>query len=375
MDYVIDIKDDHFQHAMKSLGISSDELLIKRIEDFDDKDSIGEVQRMRFNFFRRKQRELVRKIKEIAEDHQNKSVSSNLNLSEFDGYSQERAGKTPSPFLKLKKKHKELIDKHLANVQSKLMGFKNLQCKLKNGDKLREEIRNSVTNRKKFKLMNIENRLSEKNKNRSVTSFTKRKKTPFEDFLIPSNEVSLHKPAASRDYEIKFHREKSSESDHEINAKIQKLEEKMEKSKEIKSVYMNLKKLAASKFNKKVFKSAERLHTDFSNDYNDRVIKLIEKSSDATRRKIKLQKIQTESRLKQRLIDEEKRSKTKAKLQSYEDELKRKYQKIIAKEYKSELKLSQVSLKQQKDYLLKSELNRLREEEIHQNAIRKKRAL
>jgi hypothetical protein len=364
MSYVLDVKQDFIKHAMDSLGIELQELEVKRLEDYQQKDTLPDVQRLRFNFFRRKQRELVKKI--------NKSEHNLSRFSDLEEKSQEQFDKSPSSFFKLKKKHQELLDKHLERVKNKLFGFRNLQGKLKNVEKAREELRNSVTNRKRLKLQEIENKIKENKKGRSVSTL-KPQTRYLNDFSPPSQDPPSPMKPISLESRSKRLISRSSDSEKEITVKMQKLEEKMDKSKDLKSIQTNLKKLAAFKQNQKVFKSSEKLQNDFSDDYSEKILKLLEKSSELTRRKLKIQKIQTESRLRQRQLEESKRSKTKARLDQYQEDRFKKHEKIIAKEKISSEKINQNRL--QKDFLLKNELNRLREEEIHQNARRQKKAL
>ena len=66
--YVLDVQKPRIQKAMLSLGIGTEELLEKTPDDFSGRDVKDEIRNLRYNFFIRKQQELIRQIKAFAKE-------------------------------------------------------------------------------------------------------------------------------------------------------------------------------------------------------------------------------------------------------------------------------------------------------------------
>lgn len=365
MSYIVDITKDSIKQAMSYLGINSDELLLKGIDEYSDKDAPPEVKRLRFKFIRRKQKELARRINEYLSELFLKQSKHASKVSETlqDPYS---TRKTPSPIQKVKQKHQELIDKYLANVQNNIKTTKNLETKLKQGEKLRKQLKNSLFNKRKSKIIALETRKIENAQARSATTVKKRHVSEFHESLTPK--------AAIQSFSNKRPRRNSEPQDDQIAEKIQKFEEKYQKSDQLKAIYTKSIKDSASKLTQRVFKSVERMRPEHTLDTDEKTWKFIQKLKDLQKRRLKVKRFQTESRMRQQKLDAERQSKTQAKLQQYEKELKKKMIKLKEKEDKHEIFLSEKLEKKQRFQVLQNELNRLREDEVHKNIERKKRA-
>ena len=249
MSYIVDITQDSIKEAMNHLGIDKSELLLKHPDDYSDKDALPDIKRLRFNFIRRKQKELARRIQEYVKDTLSKHSPSTSKISEFNNESLQNQRKSPSPILKIKQKHQELVQKYLENVQEKIQEIKNLEKKLKKGQKLREARKISISTRRKSKMMQVEFRRLENIRAQSVTVAKQATLIESQEYFVPKTLNPEHFQRNARN--------KSELGDKEIIEKLQKFEEKMEKSKEIKDLYTNLKKNAASKQLDKVFKSTD----------------------------------------------------------------------------------------------------------------------
>lgn len=364
MSYIVDITQENIKQAMSYLGIYSDELLLKGIDDYSEKDAPPEVKRLRFKFIRRKQKELARRINEYLSELYMKQLKHTSKASETI-HDPQFTRKTPSPTLKVKQKHKELIEKYLANVQNNIKTTKNLETKLKQGEKLRKQLKNSLFNKRKSKVLALETRKIENSQARSATTVKQRHVSEFQESLTPK--------AIIQSFSNKRPRRNSENQDEQIANRIQKFEEKMEKSEQNKALYTKFIKDSASKFTQRVFKSVERVRPEkLEND--EKTWKFIQKLKDIQKRRQKIKKFQTESRMRQQKMDAERQSKTQAKLEQYEKDLKNKVLKLREKEKKRENFLNEKLEKKQKFQVLQNELNRLREDEVQKNLERKKRA-
>ena len=361
MSYIVDISQENVKKAISFLGIDIEDLLLKKTEDYSDKDTMPDIRRMRFTFIRRKQNELARRIKEYLSENtfkQTEPLSTVLEYSE-----QPQVGrKSPSPILKVKRKQKEMIEKHLAALQNNIKTTKDLEKRLNEGERHRESIKNSIFNKRKSKFVSLEGRNTEKPQTRSVTSVKMR---PISD--LPAKIVAFeHTSQKTRRY--------SENPDQDILEKMQKFEEKMGKSEKLKAIYTKSVKESASKLLERVVDLTQRLKPSEDLETDSKAWKFIQKVKKIKNSRLKLQKIRTESRVRQQKIDAERHSKTQAKQEQFERDLNEKIQKIMEKESKFELKTSENEEKKHKVLALNNELKKLKEEEIQKNLARKKKA-
>ena len=368
MEFVIDVNRERVKRAMMSLGIEENELLIKNEEDFSGKTITPEIKSIRFTFFTRKQQELVRQIKTFIRDEYIKSneLRSRLSVSDHeDNYSAQDPFN--EMFSKAQKKNQEILQKHLNSIQNNIIDNKALEAKLRNGEKIRENLKSSVT-KQRAKMIEF--------KQKQLENLERNSKSPKRsDHIGRRQEFTSSKFIRKRTQSPSYHtRAADFLQDFETSKKIQEFEEKMEKSKEISVSFIQSKKEAVSKLLEKSVKSSQ--NSKFSKDleYTEKLIKIVEKSNQADVRRLNLVKIQTERRIKQKEIEEERRSKTRSKLNENRKGLEKKFKDIEEKMRRSEYVLEKKQEKWMKELEIRNELQRLRDEETLLNAERKKRA-
>lgn len=361
MSYIVDISQESVKKAISFLGIDPEDLMLKKAEDYSDNDALPDIRRIRFTFNRRKQNELARRIKEYLSDTVLKQSEPSFKV--LESLQQPQATrKSPSPISKIKQKHKELIEKHLAAIQNSIKTTKDLEKKLKQGESHRKSIKNSIFSKRKPKIVSLESRNIEKPQTRSVTSVKMR---PISD---------LPQKTAPSEHNFKKPRRYSEKPEEDITEKMQKFEEKMGKSEKLKATYTKSVKESASRLLERVVDLTQRpkpckdLETDF------KAWEFIQKVKKINSHRMKLQKIRTESRVRQQKLEAERHSKTQAKLEQFEKDLNDKFLKIKEKEHKFELKISENEEKKHKILALNSELKKLKEEEMQKNLARKKKA-
>jgi hypothetical protein len=351
---------------MLALGIEDDELLLKTEDDFSSKGITPDVRHLRFAFFSRKQQELLRQIKTFMKEEYIRFNEQKSRISDSD-HDQSFSGQDMFNELisKTKQKNQEIIQKHLSSVQNNFSEIKAIEARLQNGQKIRENLKSSVT-KQRMKMMEF--------KQKQLENLEKYSKSPIR--VKSSNrkhDLSPAKFVRRRDLSPKarFNHDDFLNEEETIK-KIQGFEEKMEKSKELSESFIQSKKEAISKLLEKSSKSHQKTSNDL--EYNEKLLKIVEKANQADIRRGNLLKIQTERRIKQKEIEEQRRSKTRSKLNENRKDLEKKNKDIEEKMRRSEYVLEKKQEKWMKELEIRNELQRLRDEETLLNAERKKRA-
>ena len=317
MSYVLDINRVRIQKAMICLGIEADELKKKNLEDFFEKNVNEDIQNLRYSFFTRKQEELVRQIKacvkqEIIRYHEEKKQQSN-NLSTLETF--ESTDNPEDELEKVKKKHKEHLTKHYEQVKESIQDFQAIETKLVKGQKAREEFRLSE-NRQQLKMKEFKQKQQEnykhayKQKNLYPVSVSRADFHSFTPLRNSSKKQLSQSPnSVSRS---------DSKTEFEISTKIKKFEEKMDKSKALYNVFLQNKKEAITKILQKSLKGYKASENEKNQKFHEQFNKVILKNLVLEERRSQCLKVQTEKKLKQKQILDERSSRAKNNLEKKE---------------------------------------------------------
>ena len=138
MNYVVDITHPRAKESMIALGISSEELVKKTLEDFEAKDIPEEIKQLRFSYFRRKQQELVRQLKQDIKHNILKSLEKN----QKSNFSNTEIIKIPEikadELAKIKEKHRKKITMTLQNTKKYFDEQRNFEEKKKKIELIRQ---------------------------------------------------------------------------------------------------------------------------------------------------------------------------------------------------------------------------------------------
>jgi DNA repair exonuclease SbcCD ATPase subunit len=371
MSYAIDVTHERVKSAMLILGIEENELLTKTLEDFAEKSINSDVRSLRYSFFNRKQQELVRQIKahiraEVMRSHELRSTS---NVAEDLSDVLDTSTKQDDQIEKIKKRHHELLEKHLARVKDSIKDIRALEAKLKQGQRLRETVRMSVS-RQKQRMHELKAKQQE-NIHKVMIGTDKISLSSIHnrgDLATPSKQKCLKIASCSP-----ISTAKRETSEIEISKKIKNFEDKMEKSKELHLELIQNKKEAAAKMLERSLTSSKQSEMNKSSDYRDRLSKLVEKSMRADERRFNIMKMQTEKRIRNKEMQQERRAKTRSKLDEKQRILEKRFKEIEGKMQRAENCLEKKHEKWAKELELRNELHRLRDEEMMNNVERKKR--
>ena len=376
MTYVLDITHDRIKSAMQNLGIEAEELKVKSIEDFNDRNLSEEVKKLRYNFYNRKQQELVRHIRSTAREEIMRILAKKKQAEkmETDAVVECEYIETPveEELEKVRKKNNQVISKYFTDVQDTLRDDEQLSSKLIRVGKLRENMRTSVSRgRIKFKELKNKQQMNYEKTMKDKQSKSKNYSRADAGQYKPEKEARKKKlswsPVSVSKGESIF--------ESEISAKIKMYEEKMDKSKALYNTFLNNKKKNISKLLKKSLNNSKIAESFKQSDANEKLNRIIQKAHSAEKRRGYFLKSMTERRLRQQALHDGRR----AKAQLILDE-----QKILedkkVKELEDKMKRSQDMLTEKnniwcRELELRNELQRLKDEEIMMNAERKKRIL
>lgn len=366
MSYVIDVSRDRVRRAMIALGIEETELVSKQEEEFMTKGVSAEVRSLRYSFFLRKQQELVRQLKAYIKDEYLRSTEQKSQIITSEPDDRPVSPNSYNEILtRAKKQHKKILEKHLEHITSNINDTKAIESKQKNGEKMRELIRTSLS-KKREKMMEFRQKqqenLEKQKRSTFIQSFTgKVDLTPDKFISRKTQSPTLRYKRLNKDFE------------EETQKKIKDFEDRMGKSKEISESFLQSRKEAVSKLLEKSSRTTKNSQLNKDLEYNEKLVRIVEKSQQAELRRFNLMKIQTDRRIKQKIIDEQRRNKTQSKLNEHNKDLERKYNDIEKKMKRSEHLLGIKQEQWLKEMELRNELQRLRDEETLLNAERKKR--
>lgn len=366
MSYAIDVSRERVRRAMIALGIDESELQTKAEEEFTIKGVSPDIRKLRYSFFLRKQQELVRQLKAHIKDEYLRSTQQKSPV-----YSSEPEEHLVSPdshnemLKKAKKQHKKILLKHLENVKTNITEIKAIEFKQKNGEKIRQTVRTSLS-KQRVKMLEFRQKQQE--------NLEKQKETGRLKSLTGKIELSPGKfhHRKTQSPKIRF-KKLDSEIEEETQKKILDFEERMGKSKEINESFLQNRKEAASRLYERTIKTFKNTQMNKDLEYAEKLVKIVEKSQQVELRRSNLIRTKTERRVKQKEIEEERRLKTLSKLSEQNKDLEKKQKDIEEKMHRSEHLLNQKQEQWLKELELRNELQRLRDEETLLNAERKKR--
>lgn len=372
--YAIDIFNPRVEKAMINLGIEEEELVLRVVEDFGGRDISNEIRQLRFNYFSRKQQELVRQIKSfIREDilhNREKGAKSQpkprivnevLITSVIDDYDDE--------MVKTRNNYKKLVDKTYFDLRDTFNERKALEERLKAGEMNRNKAKSAVSkNRVKI----------EELKEKQRENFERIKQVESKNLRVAYRSIASASPKRfkfqNRLYGINYSRSRSeSLCEPDIDAQISKIEEKMTKSTQLKQLTIQNKKNAASKMLERNQKKSKSTNGDIN--IVEKIQKLFQKNKTAEDRRYSYLKQQAENREKSKEKHEERLVKVQSRIKEQE-ELEYKKGKAIEKKMKISNSLLQKKHENwMKELELRSEMQRLKDEEALNNAQRKKRIM
>ena len=149
MRFVIDVNNQRVKNSMLVLGINPEELIKKEIEEFDEKNTREEIIHLRYNYFTRKQQELVRQIKQNIRENilktlekQQKASLSNCNTQKLSDIFE--LTENTDELSRIKEEHQKKILRRLQKVQDSFKEFNAIQEKLRIGEDARKKIKTSL---------------------------------------------------------------------------------------------------------------------------------------------------------------------------------------------------------------------------------------
>ena len=374
--YVIDVQRHRIQKAMLSLGIESEELRKKTYQDFGGRDVKDEIQNLRYNFFQRKQQELVRQIKAFAKEDILKEFERNKQQKVKESHNTEFLVTTISLMdkdtIQSTSKYQTIVDRTYLEVAGAFTDKIALDTKLKHCEDLREKTR-SEQSKRKIKLIELKERQQQNylklkvNQERYIRNYDR----AYSARSSPRKKILKN---TSYDYPTNSSR-KNSVAEIEISSQIEDYEKRMNKSKLLYDLGIKSKIQAASKLLERSERLSRMLETNKEAEEQQRVLRLISKNLNAETRRYGFLKHQAETKAKMREKTELRTQKAQCKLKEREI-INNKRAKAIEKkmEISSNL-LEQKHSKWVRELELRKELQRLKDEESMLNAERKKRIL
>ena len=317
--YVLDVTNPRIKKCMLSLGIDAEELIKKTSEDFNARDVSEEIKCLRYNFFIRKQQELVRQIKALVKEEI---------LRGLERVEQEKKPKVPSQDLmmtsvsfntydeleKTKLKHKEIVDKTFDEVKEAFNESKAIENKLKKGEIKREQAKSAMS-RKREKLMELKEKQKENFQKIKVLEERNIHKFYRKYASTQRKEASRIKLAGSL---LEKSRNNSLIFEFDITDRIQQYESKMNKSKELYDLSIKNKKQAASKLLERSARYTKLAQTNNDSQIIEKISKLVTKTKTAENRRYLFLKQQAEDREKSKEKQDERRTNAQKKFREKE---------------------------------------------------------
>lgn len=375
MSFAIDISNPRIQNAMMNLGIEYDELVKAEIDDFYEKDAADEIVEMRFNYFNRKQQELIRKLKEFARETLVRELESKKKeeFSRSEGRKNSKIFETSfeAEIEKVREKHRKKISLTRLDMQKNYAELRNIKEKLNLGEIAREKNKEKVLEQRekmqKFKEKQLEN-LSKLKINERKNAKNARK-----CYSITPNRSIIRQKLSKSFYADT--RDESSTIDDDIGLKILKYEEKMNKSRMIYTKNMESKRKAAQKLILRAEITSNIMKSKKQSAEEETLSKLIIKTNLAAQRRQNLLQEKNENRLKHRQEVLEKMDKATWKFKEQE-----KLSQTRAKAIEKRMEIcDQIIAEKQNNWLkqleFRNELQRLKDDEALNNAERKKRVM
>lgn len=369
--YAIDISKPRILKAMENLGIAEEELVLKTQEDFGGKESSEEIRKLRFNYFERKQLELVRQIKSFVKDDILRFREKVLKSEKKDKPSTDLlitslSDALEDSLMKTKTNFKKIVDKTYCDVRGAFTEKNAIDEKLRIGEKNRKKARSALSkNRSKIEELKLKQR-------ENLKIIRESEKEKLRNYYRSACSASPKRfKSTNRFYETSRSRS-GSVQEIDIDEKISQYEEKMNKSKLLYELTIQRKKNAVSKLLERNNKPKVPEQED---NLVEKISKLVVKNKTAEDRRYSHMKQMAEGREKNKEKQDERRQRAQTKLKEREIQ-----EKNRGKEIEKKMKISNSLLqKKHKDWVkeleLRSEMQRLKDEEALNNAERKKRIM
>lgn len=369
INYAIDITRPRTKSAMLALGVHPDELIKKSLEDFAGRNVSKEVQQLRFNYYTRKLKEVIRQLTAFIKEENLRKIKTSLDKPESPAVFLTQLStceETVDEIQEMKNQVKNRIGKDwemmrkLENIQ------KDVDNRLCNGNKVRERVKSQVIERRKLK-----RRFQE----RQVENLARIQEEAERKILEYDRKVEKglwRGRAQSIDYSlISMSRRplQDSQNDLDVDLKLQQFDAKMKKSLKIHEKSLQSRQQALLSLRKAV--KSPSIHNSSLTD----VLKMLKKQEKVQARRHSMLQLQQEYRQKLREKHETRRSVALERLKDDELKEKRRTQAIERRMKASEDLLKEKHENWAKEMELKNELAKLRDEEALLNAERKRRVL
>ena len=369
INYAIDITRPRIKSAMLALGVHPEELIKKSLEDFAGRNVSDEVQQLRYNYYARKLKEVIRQLTAFIKEENLRKMKTSLDKP-----------KSPAVFLTQLSTCEETVDEiqEMKNqvknrigkdweMMRKLEGIqKGVDDRLSNGDKARERVKSQVLERMKMKRKFQERQVE------NLARIQEEAERRVEEYDRRAEEGLRKKRAQSIDYSmISTSRRplQDLENGLDVDSKLQQFEAKMQRSWKNHEKSLQSRREALLTLRKPV--RSPSLNDSSLTD----VLKMMKKQEKVQARRHSLLQLQQEYRQKLRQKHENRRSVALDRLK--DDELK---EKSRTQAIEIRMKASEDLLKEKhenwvKEIELRNELSRLRDEEALLNAERKRRVM
>lgn len=373
--YVMDISSSRIQNAMLNLGIEPKELIRKVFEDFATKNSKEEIQIVRYNFFKRKQEELVRQIKdyiktEIIRGFEINSSSKNQESSNNDFLITSLQYPESKLCLKPKARPVDIISKALSEVKEAISERETIDKKLQHSKEVREKARSAIS-KIRLKFSEFKERQKENlerikyNEQKNIAKLLRCSTSASPNKLIIKQKFTRFSQSQTRN---------SSHKDLDIETQIKQYEQKMVKSKNLHDLSNLNKKKAISKLLERGFKIPKVKDLE-EKELNEKLTQLVFKSKTLENRKFEnlRQKEQIRYKIKEKNEEKMSRAQSRIKERAFCESVK-------ARSLEKKLQVSNSLLEKKhfnwkREIEVRNEMQRLKDEEMLNNAERKKRIM
>ncbi|OMJ84894.1 hypothetical protein SteCoe_13876 [Stentor coeruleus] len=350
--YAVDLTKGKIKHAIVELGINTELLKLKNLQDFRDEDLNDEVANLRYDYYTRKQLDLVKKINDkVRESMLKPQKSINTRPVTFMTQITEIDQSKISEVDKLKMIQQRKLINSLKDIERNIIGGLEIDKRV---EKSRE------AKQKHLSMKTVRKATMEKFKEKQVENLMKIKKTEEKRTTKTRYSTSTPKVQRTNSGEYYFKDTYFNEADPKIEEKMQNYEARMKKSQAVRENQINLKKTAVTKLLEK-FPPKQR-ENSLENE-SEKIIKLINKQEAFKERHDNMLAYQQSKRLKVKNDMEKRFEDVKKKLKNMDlhDE---KDMVLKRKNAKSEQILKQKHNEWVKKLEIRSEVHRLKEESI-----------
>lgn len=372
MNFAIDIMRPRTKLAMQALGIEPNELLLKNFDDFAGRNINPEVQQLRFSYYARKLKEVIRQLNSYIREEAMRRLQTmgeaNVSPQSLFLTQSYQTEEVFDEIAEIKLKEKNKIIEGLNETNEAITNSIAIEKRLQMGKEARERVQTELVT-KRMKLKKFKEKQLENIKRIRKEQEKKEKNYASRDFSQPKRRSPSEQSGNLYSQTFtEFH-----ESDTEIDLKMSQFDEKMQRSQRNYEKNIQQKREAASKL---LEKNVANVNNDKSSELDlERICRMIEKQKQVDARRHSFVMEQQEHR--EELRKKHKRRRSVA-LERIKEE--RKLEDIRARAIERRMEVSERILKQKheswmKELELKNELSKLKDEEALLNAERKRRIM